>query len=242
MSFGLLVVNNKGAVVVSSDSKVLVFSERGEFRIQSRYTDRPGYGVANFENPILTQEPPQVFLRIISPSHPSLSVYATILGGPGKWTGFKITSGTMGGKSLQNHLVEFVSCKYSDQRSKSQYGMEIYDEQSKVAFSSSDRVVRYSRFTKHWTYSQSVNYFDTWDSGMVMEVDEYVSVSSMDRGVSWFIGHSQYASLQLMTGNVRKIQIVAQRSVLGDSINIDGLGVTSFSIPICKFPIGEYYN
>lgn len=242
MSFGLSAINGEGAVVISSDSKVLVFSERGEFRIQSRYTDAPGYGVFGFARPILTQEPPQVFLRIVAPSHPSLSLYTTLLGGPGNWTGFKVTSGAMGGKSLQNHLMEFVSCKYSDQKSKSAYGLEIYEDNAKVSFSSSDRVVRYGRFTKGWTYSQPSTFFNNWDSGLVMTPDEFVSVSSMDRGVSWFINHAQYASLQLLSGNVRKIAISVQRSTLGDSINVDNLGVTFFSIPICTFPIERYYN
>lgn len=242
MTYGLSAINSTGNVVISSDNKVLVFSERGQFRIQSRYTDRPGYGAANFAMPILTQEPPQIFLRIIVPSHPSLSLYTTILGGPGKWTGFKVTSGTMGGKYLQNHLMEFVSCKYADQRSSSVYGMEIYDENANVDFSSSDRVVRYSRFTKSWSYSQSVNYFDSWDSGLIMDVDDYLSVSSMDRGMSWFVNHAQYASLHMMTGNERRVRVSVQRSTLGDSINIDNLGVTYFSIPICKFPIDRYYN
>ena len=75
-----------------------------------------------------------------------------------------------------------------------------------------------------------------------MTPDEFVSVSSMDRGVSWFINHAQYASLQLLSGNVRKIAISVQRSTLGDSINVDNLGVTFFSIPICTFPIERYYN
>ncbi|OPA92413.1 hypothetical protein BFW87_17530 [Pseudomonas fluorescens] len=242
MSFGLSAVNGGGAVVIGSDSKVLVFSERGEFRIQSRYTDAPGYGVFYFAKPILTQEPPQVFLRIVTPSHISLSLYTTLLGAPGSWTGFKVTSGAMGGKSLQNHLMEFVSCKYSDHKSTSAYGMEIYEGDGNVSFSSSDRVVKYGRFTKSWTYSQPSTFFNNWDSGIVMTPDEFVSVSSMDRGVSWFVNHAQYASLHIMTGNVRKVEISVQRSTLGDSINVDNLGVTYFSIPICKFPIERYYN
>lgn len=59
--YGFVVENDYGSVSISSVYKVLVFSERGQFRIQLRFTDKPGKGQFNFAKPILTVEPPQIF-------------------------------------------------------------------------------------------------------------------------------------------------------------------------------------
>lgn len=147
--YGLAVVNNYGSLVIDNDHKVMVFSERGSFRIESRYSDREGYGSVVFLKPIYTSEPPQVFLRHVSGVHSSLGVYITLLGGPGRWTGFAVTSAVRGG-ALQNYLMEFVVCKFADQPSAQPFGLNLFDAAGRPVFSSDDRVVRYHKFAKNW--------------------------------------------------------------------------------------------
>lgn len=240
MDFGLEVIGDSKAVTISSYNKVLVFSERGSFSVQSRFSDATGTGVVSFTKPVRTEEAPQLFVRIVTPNGPVLTIYTTILGGPGNWTGFRITSAASG--FIQGHTLEYVCCKYSDNVSSDTYGLQIWDKDGGPIYASSDRVVRYGKFTKSWTYSAGgtvPNSHDTWNSNISIEIDDFISVSSIDRGTVWFTGHYQYTGLQLLVGYVRLLKIDCQRSYLGN-----GLFSTSsfFSMPICKFPIAKYYN
>lgn len=241
MSYGLSVVNDYGAVVIDSDHKVLIFSERGNFNIQSRYTDREGYGNATFTKPILTQEPPQLFVRYVSGLHSNLGIYTTMLGSPGNWTGFRVTSAVRGNPNLQNYLMEYVSCKYAYQHNESDYGMEVYDKLGDIVFTSGDRIVRFGKFTKDWSLTVG-NSVDIYRSGLAIDVDDFICVSAIDRGVMWFADHSNYTGLTILDGGVRVLNITTNVRTAGGEWFISGVGGTSFCIPVCKFPVDKYYN
>ncbi|WP_432218769.1 hypothetical protein ACREYJ_06035 [Pseudomonas kribbensis] len=238
--YGLSVSNIYGAVVISSSYKVMVFSERGSFRIQSRYSDKEGYGSVTFAKPVYTQEAPQVFLRHVSGVHASLGLFITMLGGPGNWTGFLITSAVRVGNTLQNYLIEYVVCKYSDQPSRQPYGMNIYDAQGQVVFSSDDKVVRYTKFAKNWTLVVG-NQVDTYKSNLIIDADDFVCVSSIDRGLNWFADGAGYVGISLLNNNALTLEITAQRSG-GGYWYYQGTNGTCFGVPVCKFPLSRYYN
>ncbi|MGN8276751.1 hypothetical protein [Pseudomonas sp. SMN5] len=237
--FGLSAVNDFGSVVISSEYKIMVFSERGTFKILSQYTDAEGFGAVTFAKPITTQEPPQVFVRVVNGVHADLGLFTTILGGPGSWTGFQVVSAVRGNPNLQNYNMEYVSCMYSNLRSASNYGLELYDSLGGVIYSSSDNVVRYGKFTKSWTFIQG-DIVDVYASGLVIDEDDFVSISSIDKGVNWFTGHSQYAGLTLLSGGVRTLQIHNQK-ITADWY-YQGTNGTCLAIPVCKFPASRYFN
>lgn len=245
MDFGLSVTNDYGSVIISSSYKVLVFSERGLFQITSRYSDREGVGEVTFAKPVLTQEPPQVFVRHIKGKHNGLSVYTTLRGSAGNWTGFKVTSAASGG-DLQNHSMEHVICKYSDKPSTDVYGLEVYDEQGKIVFTSSDRVVKYNKFTRNWRWEQfgGRSPVQMFHSDLAIDADDFISISSIDRGVSWYMDGVDYAGLRLLDGGkpVLAMTINAVPDSYYEGYWYQGTNGTSFSIPVCKFPIEKYYN
>lgn len=245
MDYGLSVTNDYGSVIISSSYKVLVFSERGLFQITSKYSDREGAGEVTFAKPVLTQEPPQVFVRHIKGRHNGLMVYTTLRGSAGNWTGFKVTSAAAGG-DLQNHSMEYVTCKYSDKSSTDVYGLEVYDEQGKIAFTSSDRVVKYNKFTRNWRWQQfgGRSPLQVFHSDLAIDADDFISISSIDRGVSWYMDGVDYAGLRLLDGGKPVLAMII--NTVPDSYYegwwYQGTNGTSFSIPVCKFPIGRYYN
>lgn len=237
-SYGLSVTNNLGTISISSEIKVLVFSERGTFYVKSQNTDRPGYGSYTFARPILSKETPQLFLRAQAPNLPSITLYTTMLGGPGNWTGFRVTTGAYGGSSLQNHLMEFVVCKYTDTRSKDEFGVEIYDKDGKISFSSSDKIIRYRKFTKQW--SKSVGQFaDVYVSGVAIDSDDFICVSQFDRGVAWFTDQANFASMNILTNWTPSLNIQVSKTLTNTYVDPTW---SYFSIPICKFPIARYNN
>lgn len=246
MDYGLSVTNDYGSVIISSSYKVLVFSERGLFQITSRYSDREGAGEVTFAKPVLTQEPPQVFVRHIKGRHNGLAVYTTLRGSAGNWTGFKVTSAAAGG-DLQNHSMEYVTCKYSDKSSTDVYGLEVYDEQGKIAFTSSDRVVKYNKFTRNWRWQQfgGRSPLQVFHSDLAIDADDFISISSIDRGVSWYMDGVDYAGLRLLDGGKPVLAMTINAEVDQNQYGgywYQGTNGTSFAIPVCKFPIEKYYN
>jgi hypothetical protein len=238
--YGLSVTNNSGSIVISSNYRVLVYSERGTFKITSQNTDREGFGQVVFLRPVLTQEPPQVFLRYASGVHNTLGIFTVLQGGPGNWTGFYVTSAVRGNPSLQNYDIEYVSCMYSDRPNASRYGLELRDGAGSIVYASSDRVVKYSKFSKSWTWTQGSS-VDYYDSNLTIDADDFVAVTSIDRGVSWFTGGASYAGMTLMQNGVRMLRII--RNIPGGGLWFNqGTNGTCLAIPVCKFPIARYYN
>lgn len=237
--FGLSVTNDFGSIVISGDHKIMVFSERGTFTITSQYTDREGQGAVVFIRPIKTQEPPQVFVRFVSGVHDDLGMFTVILGGPGNWTGFRVVSAVRGNPNLQNYTLEYVSCMYSNLQSSPDYGLELSDAQGNIIYTSSDNVVRFSKFTKSWSLTQGNN-VDVFDSGLTIDSDDFISISSIDRGVNWFTGHANYAGMTLLSNGVRVLRIHNQK--ITSEWYFQGTNNTCLAIPVCKFPSSRYFN
>ncbi|KAA3544262.1 hypothetical protein NLO85_28005 [Pseudomonas savastanoi] len=238
--YGFSALNDSSSVIISNKYKVMVFSERGQFSITSQYSDKEGHGTVVFVRPILTQEPPQIFVRHISGSHASLGVYTTMSGGPGNWTGFLITSAVRAGNILQNYSMEYVSCKFADQPSREVYGMNIKDENRQMVFSSADKIVSYSKFAKNWTVEKG-SVVDIYSSNLAIDADDFICVSSMDRGVMWFADGVQFAGLTLLENSLPVLRINAQIAG-GGYWYYQGVNGTCFGIPVCKFPVSRYYN
>lgn len=239
MDYGLLTRNDYGSVTISSSNKVMVFAERGTFVVSSRYSDREGTGSFEFAKVIKTNEPPQIFLRVVTASYSSLTLYATVVGSPGNWTGFRITSAVTG--TVHTYSLEFVSAKFSDTRSTLEFGEEVSDETGSVVFSSSDRVVRYGKFTKEWTKSTG-DEVDFYYSNVPIDSDDFISVTSIDRGVSWLINYNRYVGLRIWSGGAPDLRINCNKETAGGNWYWQGTNGTFFSIPICKFPIARYHN
>lgn len=238
--YGFSAINTQNSVVISNIYKVMVFSERSTFQIRSSHTDANGYGLVTFAKTIRTQEAPQIFVRVISASHANLGLYVTIQGSAGAWTGFKVTSAARGGSTLQNYTVECVVCKFTDSLNTETYGQEVRGPNNEPVFSSSDKVVRFSRFTKSWVKFTG-NLVDEYKSNMTLDADDFVSVSSFDRGVSWFMGGADYAGLTILDGNVRTITVFVTKAS-GGNWYWEGVNGNNLSIPICKFPESRYVN
>jgi hypothetical protein len=236
--YGLSVTNNGGSVIISNLYKIMVFSERGSFRITSSFTDRGGQGSYVFARPIRTQEPPQLFFGNLSGLHAKVSVYITLIGGPGNWTGFVANSAASGGSNRQNTYVEFVACKYCDTANPNHYGMNQWDANGNILYSSEDRVVRYSKFAKNWTFVSGNEVF-TYRSNVALDAADFVCISAFDRGVTWFIGFD-FAGMTILDNGVPTLNI---------TVNVPGGGNaypyganTSFCVPVCKFPVDRFHN
>lgn len=239
--YGFSAINNQLSVVISNKYKVLVFSERSQFNIRSSKTDANGYGAATFAKVVRSQEAPQIFVRVVSASHPNLGLYITILGSPGAWTGFRVTSAARGGSTLQNYVVEFVVCKFTDSYNLQVYGSEVRGENNEPVYSSADKVVKFSRFTKVWTKLNGSG-VDEYKSNMVIEGDDFVSISSFDRGVSWFMRGARYAGLTILDAGAPALIIFVTKDTSMGPWFWQGINNTNFSIPICKFPPSRYAN
>mgnify|MGYP001760002774 CR=1 FL=1 len=239
--YGFRVINDYGSTTISSLNKVLVYSQRGSFSITSKYTDRPGYGAIVFSRPVLTAEPPQLFFRWVSGSLSSITVYITMTGGAGYWTGCNVISGA-GGSVLQDHNIEYVVCQTVSTRATSDFGLEVFDSNESITYNSDARVVKYSQFTKHWEWVRGSvsDPIAIIRSNLVIAPDEFVSVTSFNRGVNWFAQGTRYVTLQLRSGGSPVVNILWQYAprdwYWGET------GGTCFSIPICKFPISRYHD
>lgn len=240
--YGFEAVNDYGSVTVSSTYKVMVFSERGTVRVTSEYTDRGGAGQATFLRPILTQEAPQLFVRVQNASHSALGLYATILGGPGNWTGFLLNSAASGGSSLQDFTLEYVSCKFTDAIQNSGYGMSIWDANGQPVFTTADKPVRYNKFAINWTMIVDTAAQRIFSPNVPIAADEFICVSAMDRGVNWFTDNSQFAAFNIWSNWAPNLTLYCQRITALGYWYWQGLNDTTFTVPICKFPADRYQN
>lgn len=240
--YGFRAVNDYSTVTISSTYKILVFSERGTVRITSAYIDRGGVGEAVFTRPITTQEAPQLFVRVQSASHASLGVTATLLGGPGNWTGFRIDSAATGASPLQNFVLEYVSCKFADSLQSTGYGMNIRDANGVPVFSARDKVVRYNKFATVWTLATDTQTVRIWTPNITIDADDFICVSAMDRGVNWFAENSQYAAFNIWAGSKANLTLYVQRILALGYWYWQGSNNTQFTVPVCKFPADRYNN
>lgn len=240
---GLEIVNDNGSVIINPDHKLQVVSERGSFRVRSSYTDKPGYGTVTFIKPITTETTPTVFVRYITGNFTFFSAYFRFLGSPGNWTGFRIISSVSNGSQLQNHLLEYVSCKYVDSLSPMDAGLQLFDSTGAPIFDSNYRPVKYSKMATTWRCVRTEGNWVSWVTAycdIPIEEDDFICISQIDRGVVFMSEDYAYTGLDLKRNNNRVLQIFKQN----DYYNSWGYDRSAsrflFVIPICKFPRSVY--
>lgn len=249
MAFGFEAKNDSGSVTLSDEYPTLVYSHRGQIVVQNTsVVDRPAVGSVGFPAPIQQLAPPKVFIRFNSGRHNSCNVYLAMNGSANNWTGFTIYAGALGGGTLPRHVLDYVVCKLTDNNPASGFGMAIYDSTGKLTYKSQDRPVRYSKFTKSWSYSVTSSlgtYFaNLTPVAISIDLDDYYDLSSMNRGSALFTPYEgsarmQYVSVQILSGGVRTLQLVQQNSSSLYTTPLE-VGNTFFCIPICKFPTSQY--
>ncbi|UBM27197.1 hypothetical protein K8374_09665 [Pseudomonas sp. p1(2021b)] len=240
--YGFSAINDFASVTISSVYKVLVFSERGTYQVTSRYTDRGGEGAVTFEKPIATKEAPQVFVRVQSASHATLGIYISMVGSPGHWTGFRTFSAAPGSSPLQNFTLEYVACKFADTFQATGYGMDISDSSGLPVFSAKDKIVRYSKFAKNWAMVVNSDSYRVFSPDISVDVDDFICVSSFDRGLSWAIDNSQFSAFNIWLNWAPNLNSYVQRITSGGYWYWQGTNNTNFTVPVCKFPISRYSN
>lgn len=249
MSYGFSAVNSSGSILVSSSARVLVYRFRGQGRLTSRYTNRPGYMEVVFSSPVTSVTPPHIFIRVLSASHSSCAVITAVSGTPGNWTGFTLTSGVLGGSRLQDFLIDYVVCSTEPKVvSPTGYGFNILDEAGASVFNSSEKVCSTTKWTKKWrnrpywfdSYYGGYRYLPTDASGndMSIAVDEYCDITAVSSGfwLSW-VRSIEYAAVVIWQDNANTLQIDHQGGVQNLRAAPADL---NFSVPICKFPLSRY--
>lgn len=240
--YGFTALNSFGSVTISSKYKVLVFSERGLVQVTSQYIDRGGSGTATFAKPITTQEAPQIFVRVYSASHATLGMYITMLGGPGWWTGFTVWSAAPHTSPLQNFTLEYAACKFADSVQQTGYGMNIWDANGVPVFSTRDKIVRYSKFATQWTMTTDYSTVRIFTPNVSIESDDFICVSSFDRGLNWATGNSEFSAFNIWANWAPYLNTYVQRPTAGGYWYWQGTNGTNFTVPICKFPADRYTN
>ncbi|WP_152987217.1 hypothetical protein [Pseudomonas sp. TTU2014-080ASC] len=242
--FGFQALNDNSSVTISDQYPVLVYSQRGQIVVQNTsVVDREAVGVAMFATPIQQTAPPRLFLRFNSGRHDSCVIYLDMIGSAGNWTGFRVRSGAIGGNTLPRHVFDYVACRYSTPTAPTGYGIAVYNASGVPVYKSSDRVVKYTKFTKAWYRNGNGGMFlNLYPSGITIEDDDYIDTSPFNRGNAHMrIDDLQFTSMRMLSGGQRTLALVSQCSI---SISALGgpqeVGSTYFCLPICKFPISQY--
>lgn len=241
--FGFQAINDAGSITISDQYPNLVYSERGQIVVQnSSVVDRPAVGSVTFSKPVLQSAPPSVFVRFNSGRHSSCTIYLQMLGSPGNWTGMTIRAAAIGGGVLPRHVLDYVICKFTTPEEPTGFGLAVYDGNGAPTYKSQDAAVKYTKFTKSWSRSGTANFVILTPSGISIEIDDYIEISSINRGNAHqpLLQNYQYSSLDLLTDDIRVLRLITQNSI---QIGVGGptqVGSTFFCIPIAKFPISVY--
>lgn len=244
--FGFEAINLGGSVIISPSNTHLAFVERGTISVlNNSVVDRPAVGSAAFMKPITSKEPPQVFVRLQSSRHSGLEAYMRIDGSPGNWTGFTMWASAFGGSTLPLYVLEFCVCANVSSAPASGFGMSVFDADGKPVFSSTDKLVKFSKFTKKWSITISgaaggYAYF-TFTPDIQIESDDFINISSVNKGtVNQYLYQAMFHSIRLYRNNERLLNLVTQGSYW---YTVPGnVGNMRFCIPVCKFPAEIYHN
>lgn len=244
MSFGFEAINDNNSVIISSDSRPLVYIGRGQVSLTNSVVDRPAVGSTTFPT-VTTQAPPRIFVRLNSSRHASMNCYVYINGSPGNWTGFTMYAGAQGGGTLPLYVLDYTLCIPSGGSGTSLtsgYGMVLYGEDGQEVFNNTQRIVRFGKFTKVWSYTINITStatFHNLNSNVSIDPDDYIDITYFNRGiVLQQVVNAMFTSLILYSNSVRVLQMQTQATNRTDQI-LDA-GITYYCTPICKFPIDRY--
>jgi len=237
--FGFQAKNDQDSITISDQFPNLVYSERGQIVVQNTsVVDRPAVGSVTFTNPVTQVAPPSIFVRFNSGRHGSCTIYLQMNGTPGNWTGMTIRAAAIGGGTLPRHVLDYVVCRTTNTSPASGYGMAVYDSDGNPTYKSQDVHVKYSKFTKSWVGSVSGFFIVLTPVNISIEEDDYIEVSSMNRGnANMYL--DMYTSLDLLTRGVRECRLITQVSTVGAPYPMEA-NSTFFCMPICKFPQSVY--
>lgn len=156
MAYGLEFTNNDNVVTVDSEFTRLVVLAKGNYVPNQE----SGLGsITSFPRTITSQEPPLVFIRPSATSGVAGLCLMRVVGSPGAWTGFYVRAYDV--NTLQPNGTYFA-CGFAA-TPLAEFGMRLWDGNSKVLFDSGTPYARFTRAFQNWTYVKS----DTTSNGMV---------------------------------------------------------------------------
>lgn len=220
--FGLEVINDSGVLQLSAESQYLAEHESDIFTFGSGVYSKN----ISFSQPVTSQYPPLIFVRIISASQGESSSYiARVLGSPGNWTGFNLRSGN----TTQTTTGEWIASTYQPLPSSQQFGMRVYGASGNLIFDFSRPILKYSRVISSWTYGGNPSSgIYVYNSGVTLASNEFVMVNQSIRShVSASASTSSYTGITILANSEVKL-----------TVNTGGTGpFTSFgyfAIPLAK--------
>lgn len=174
MSYGLRFKNNNDVVTLDSEFARLVVLESGTW-------DGLGQGVdVPFGSPVLTDEPPLVFVR---PETADTLCFFTLSGGAGAWYGFSF-KGIVGVPTRGRWFVAaFKSVPTAT------YGMRLRDGSSKLLFDSATPAAQFTRSITSWQYigSSSTGQGQTrlsWTAPLNLSSGDYMLLNNIAMDVA----------------------------------------------------------
>ncbi len=174
MSYGLRFKNNNDVVTLDSEFARLVVLESGTW-------DGLGQGVdVPFGSPVLTDEPPLVFVR---PETADTLCFCTLSGGAGAWYGFSF-KGIVGVPTRGRWFVAaFKSVPTAT------YGMRLRDGSSKLLFDSATPAAQFTRSITSWQYigSSSTGQGQTrlsWTAPLNLSSGDYMLLNNIAMDVA----------------------------------------------------------
>lgn len=241
---GFEALNLQNSVTISSANRPLVYSHRGQVVVANgSVVDRPAVGSISFPAPIPTAAPPRLFVRVASSRHSSMEMYVVINGSSGAWTGFTIYAAAQGGGTLPQYILDYVIARPSFREPKGDWVFQLLDENGATVFCNEEILVRFSRFTKKWSLTQSgasgSGAYYTFYSGMTIDPDDFIDVTFFNRGiVAQTIEGLMFTGARLYSGSTRVLALQTQCSLNTSRPTLPS-GM-NFCTPICKFPVDRF--
>lgn len=142
MSYGLSVKNDGSYIQIDSETPRLCCLYNGVYSAGSRVA------IVNFPAPIVTPEPPCIFIRN-SPSAPN-DIYdkLVLLGSPGNWTGFQVWANNVNSRPTGKWFAAVFATVAADS-----YGMRLWGANGAMVFDSGATPVTVTRCTNSWSYA-----------------------------------------------------------------------------------------
>jgi len=169
-SYGFLAINDYGYVQIDAETPRLSVLSSGTYQGTSMKV------TVSFPSPITTQEPPCVFIRPSTSSGTELYYAMSILGNPGGWTGFSISTRNVAylpsGKWFAAVFAPTASATY---------GLRIWDSSAVRVYDSGAAPAVVTNVVQSWTYIGAVSgtlaghYY--WRAPYSVAEDEYVMIN-----------------------------------------------------------------
>lgn len=169
-SYGFLAINDAGYVQIDADKPRLSVLSSGTYQGTSMTV------TVSFPSPITTQEPPCVFIRPSTSIGTELYYAMSILGNPGGWTGFSISTRNVAylpsGKWFAAAFAPTASATY---------GLRIWDGGAACVYDSGAAPAVVTNVVQSWAYVGAVSgtlaghYY--WRASYSVAEDEYVMIN-----------------------------------------------------------------